>query len=249
MVDEKVVIAPAGLNRVLKAVGKEHFPKNLDREALAQGIDECIELYCAALQYHNDKYEMSQRRRLKLVLNRAKRLGQMMKDDSLWHDNLWGHLSKPAQTPRAVIQTLQDLITRELAERQYDKDDVETSWRHSFQARSPFEALFGDWLPIVYTELGFSGAKSPSELASKNGPFIRFSRAIAGEMKLKKAGRPYAANSFIKAVKDVAAGKVRRALPRERSEVEYYADFHRDRLKKSLDPVKSIQSGQTKIQK
>lgn len=245
MIDAKIVIAPEGLNRILKAVGKEHCSKNLNPQALAECIEECIELYYSALECHNDKLEMSQRRRLKLILDRTKWLRQMMKDDNLWRNNLGG--------ARAAIQALQDVIARELAEREYDKGDLETSWRHSFQARSPFEALFGDWLPIVYTELGFSGSKTPSELASKKGPFIRFARAIAGEMKLKKAGRPYAANSFIKAVKDVAAGKVRRALPRERSEVEYYADIHRDRLRsfaeKSIGPVKKVQAGQSKIEK
>jgi hypothetical protein len=255
MADGNRVIAPNGLNRILKAVGKEHCPKNLDRQALVRGIDECTELYCAALKFHNDKYEMSQRRHLKLVLGRAKRLRQLMKDDSLWHDDLWQYLSKkvsPAQTPRGSIQALEVLIDRELAERAYDKHDVERSYRHSFQARSPFEALFGDWLPLLYTELGFLDAKSPEELASKKGPFIRFARAIADELKLKKNGRPCAANSFIKAVKNVAAGNVRRALPRERSEVEYYADFHRAALRnvlKSPDLAKPAQSGQITIEK
>jgi hypothetical protein len=254
MVDGDKVVTPDSLNKILKAVGKEHCPKNLDRQALARGINECMELYCAALKFHNDKYEMSQRRHLELVLGRAKRLRQLMKDDSLWHDDLWQYLSNkasPAQTPRAAIQALEALIACELAERAYDKDDVETSYRHSFQARSPFEALFGDWLPLLYTELGFPNGR----LASKDGPFVRFARAVADELKLKKNGRPYAANSFIKAVKNVAAGNVRRALPRERSEVEYYADFHRDALRalrsplKSPDLAKPDQSGQITIKK
>jgi hypothetical protein len=237
MADGNKVITPDGLNRILKAVGKEHWPKNLDRQALVRGIDECMELYCAALKFHNDKYEMSQRRHLKLALGRAKRLRQLMKDDSLWHDNLWQYIigkASPPQTPRTAIQALEVLIAQELAERAYDKDDVETSYRHSFQARSPFEALFGDWLPLLYVELGFPNSKSPDELASKNGPFIRFARAVAYELNVKKNGRPYAANSFIKAVKNVAAGNVRRALPRELTEVEYYAESHRDGLRAVL---------------
>jgi hypothetical protein len=255
MKNDRLTIGTAELDQILKSAGKEHCPKDLDRAALIRGLNECIELYSAALKFHNDKHEMSQRWQLKLVLGRAKRLRQLMKDDSLWHDDLWQYLSNkasPAQTPRAAIQALEVLIDRELVERAYDKDDVETSYRHSFQARSPFEALFGDWLPLLYTELGFLNAKSPDELASKKGPFIRFARSIAHELKLKKNGQPYEANSFIKAVKNVAAGNVRRALPRERSEVEYYADFHRDALRsvlKSPNLAKPDQSGQITIEK
>ena len=255
MADNKLIIGPTGLDRILKSVGKEHCPKNLDSHALVRGMDECIELYGAALKFHNDKYEMSQRRHLKLVLGRAKRLRRLMKEDDLWHDGLWQYLAKkasPAQTPRAAIQALEVLIESELAERAYDEDDVETSYRHSFQARSPFEALFGDWLPLLYAELGFQNAKSLDELASKNGPFIRFARAIADELKLKKNGRPYAANSFIKAVRNVAAGNVRRALPRELTEVEYYAEFHRLGLRavlKSPEPAEMTPAGQTTIEK
>ena len=175
-----------------KSVGKENCPENLNRPALVRGIDECIQLYCAALKFDNDKYEMSQRRHLKLVRSRAERLRQLMADDSIWHDDLWQHLSdraSPSQTPRAAIQALEVPIDQELAERRYDKDDVETSYRHSFQVRNPFEAMFGDWLPLLYAVLGFPNAKSCDEIASKNGPFIRFARAIADELKLKPSGQ------------------------------------------------------------
>jgi hypothetical protein len=251
MKNDGLTISTAGLDRILKSVAKEHCPQNLDRAALLRGINECIELYGASLKFHNDKHEMLQRRHLKLVLGRVQRLRQLMKDDDLWSDDLWKYLSNKAstaQTPRSAIQALEVLITRELAERSYDKDDAETSYRHSFQARSPFEALFGDWLPLLYTELGFPNGR----LASKDGPFVRFARAVADEFQIKKSGRRYAAASFIKALKNVAAGKVRRTLPREPTEVEYYAELHRDALRtvlKSPGSAMRTPAGQNTIEK
>lgn len=252
MKKDGLTVTAKGLDRILKSVGKEHCPPNLDRAALLRGIDECIELYGASLKFHNDKHEMSRRRHLKLVLGRAKRLRQLMKDDDIWRDDLWKSLSNKAsttQTPRSAVQALEALITQELYERSYDWEDVETSYRHSFQGRSPFEALFGDWLPLLYTELGFRSGR----LASKNGPFIRFARAVANEFKIKKNGRRYAAASFIKAVKNVATGNVRRKLPREASEVEYYAEFHRDGLRaavlKQEAPAGRKPGGQSVIEK
>jgi hypothetical protein len=238
MADGNKVITPDGLNRILKAVGKEYCPKNLDRQALVRGIDECIELYCEALKFHNNKYEMSQRGPLETALDLAKRLRQLMKDDSVWHDDRWRHASP--QTPRVAIQSLEVLVAQKLAQQAYDHDyeDSEVSWRDSFQLWSPFETLVGDWLPVLYAELGFPNANSPDELASKNGPFIRFARAIAYELDVKMNGRPYAASSFIRAVKNVAAGNVRRALPRELAEVQELAETHRDYLRAAVKSPK-----------
>jgi hypothetical protein len=215
------------------------------------GINECIELYDAALRCHNDRHEMQQRRQLKLVLGRVQRLRRLMNDDTIWADDFWKSKSwraAPPQTPRAAIEALKVLINQEIFERTYDYEDTEDSYRHSFQARSPFEALFGDWLPLLYSELGFP----TGDLTSKNGPFIRFARAVADELKIKKNGRRYAAESFIKAVRNVAAGNVRRSLPRPLPDLEYYAEFHRDGIRavlKSLEATAVTPAGQIAIKK
>lgn len=228
MADANKVITPAGLNRILKAVGKEHCPPNLDREALARGLDQCIEWYGEAEKFHTDKYEMAQRLALSTVLARVKRLRRFMKDDDVWRDDLWRYLapkSSPPQSPRAAIESLEILINEELRQRTYVDayEDCDIAYRHSFQAFSPFRWLVGDWLSAVYFGLKFQNATLSDGLASETGGYVRFARAVTDELNIKMRGRRYAGASFVKAIKDVARWDVRRRLPRDSDELQVHA--------------------------
>jgi hypothetical protein len=238
MADGNKAIAPEGLNRILKAVGKEHCPPNIDRDALARGLDQCVEWYVEAQKFHTEKFEMAQRRALETVLARVKRLRRVMKDDGIWHDDLWQYLtrkSSPPQTPRAAIEALEVLISQELWQRGIvdSYEDVEIAYRHSFQAFSPFEWLVGDWLPAVYSGLKFHNATVSDGLASGTGTYVRFARAVANELNVKKRGRRYAVASFSKAIKNVALWDVRRRLPRDSCELQEHAEDRR-RIIRSL---------------
>jgi len=235
MSDINKVITAAGLNRILKAVGKEHFPADLDREALASGLNQCIEWYGEAQKFHTDKNETAQRRGLAIVLARVKRLRRLMKDDDIWRDDLWrylAHKSSPPQTPRAAIESLELLISSEIQQRSVVDvyEDADIAYRHSFQAFSPFEWLIGDWLPAVYAGLQFKRATVLDGLASATGPYVRFARAVADELNIKKLGRRYAIASFVKAIKAVASWDVRKSLPRDLCELQAHAQDRRDIL-------------------
>src|SRR5712672_1277783 len=136
MSDGDKVITSAGLNRILKAVGKEHCPPNIDRDALARCLDQCIEWYGEAQKYHTEKHEMAQRLALGTVLSRVKRLRRLMKDDSVWHDDLWRYIAKnasPPQSPRGAIESLEILIGEEMRQRCVVAayEDVDIAYRHS----------------------------------------------------------------------------------------------------------------------
>jgi hypothetical protein len=249
MSDANKVITSAGLNKILKAVGKEYCPPNIDGDAFAKGLDQCIEWYGDAQKFHSEKYEMAKRLALSTVLSRVKRLRRLMKDDDVWHDDLWrylAHKSSPPQSPRAAIVSLEILISEELRQRTYVDvyEDVDIAYRHSFQAFSPFQWLIGDWLPAVYSGLKFQNSILSEGLASATGPYVRFARAVADELNIKKLGRRYAVASFVKAIKNVASWDVRRRLPRELPELQAYARDRRHILL-SITQTPNGASGET----
>jgi hypothetical protein len=243
--DGNKIITPDDLNRILKAVGKEHCPPNLDRDALARGLAKCVEWYVEAQKFHTEKYEMAQRRALATILARVKRLRRLMKDDGVWHDDLWrylAHTASPSQSPRAAAESLEILLSEEIRQRSIVDlyEDVNIAYRHSFQAFSPFEWLIGDWLPVVYSGLQFRNATLSEGLASATGAYVRFARAVADELNIKKLGRRYATASFVRAIKNVAAWDVRRRLPRDLCELQVYA---RDRRNILFSTVKTLERG------
>jgi hypothetical protein len=248
MSDANKVITSAGLNRILKAVGKEHCPANIDRDALARGLDQCIEWYGEAQKFHTEKYEMAQRLALATVLSRVQRIRRLMKDDDVWHDDLWrylAHKSSPPQSPRTAIESLEILISQEIWQRSILDiyEDVDIAYRHSFRAFSPFQWLIGDWLPALYSGLQFQNATLSEGLASATGAYVRFARAVADELNIKKLGRRYAIASFVKAIKNVASWDVRRRLPRELPELQEYA---RDRRHILLSIIETSNGGSVK---
>ncbi|CEG09781.1 hypothetical protein BN961_03213 [Afipia felis] len=250
MSDANKVITSAGLNRILKAVGKEYFPASLDREALASGLNQCIEWYGEAQKFHTDKYEMAQRRELEMVLARVERLRRLMKDDDIWRDDRWhylAHQGSPPQTPRAAVESLERLIGEEIFQRSVVDayEDMDILYRHTFQAFSPFEWLIGDWLPAVYAGLQFECATISDGLASATGPYVRFARATADELNIKKLGRRYAVASFVKAIKTVSSWDVRRRLPRELYELQVHAQDRRDILLSIVGTARQGRPAQT----
>jgi hypothetical protein len=119
-------------------------------------------------------------------------------------------------------------------------EDVDIAYRHSFQAFSPFQWLIGDWLPAVYSGLKFQNSTLSEGLASATGAYVRFARAVADELNIKKLGRRYAIASFVKAIKNVASWDVRRRLPRELPELQEYA---RDRRHILLSIIETSNGG------
>src|SRR5664279_3338573 len=51
--------------RPLMAIGKEHCPPNVDHDALARGLDQCIEWYEEAKRLSTNKYLTSQKKQLR----------------------------------------------------------------------------------------------------------------------------------------------------------------------------------------
>jgi len=211
MADRTQYISISGMNRILKSVRPDSLT-TIDQDAFAKGLDRCIELYEDAKKYHTQKLEASQQRQLEIALNRAQRLQQLMKDEKVWEDDLWRRRcdsAEPSETPpRVAIQSIIRLVRGELDDRQGSLG----YYRGTLTLRSPFEWLFGDWLPVVYAAAHFPNSESLKDLVSKNGPYIRFSKAVAGELKIRKLGRPYATASFIKAIKNAASSRISRRI-------------------------------------
>ena len=220
-------ITLSGMNRILRAVGKLHYPPVMDDAALARGLNECIGFYREAIKHQHDKHEVAQRKELDDVRTCVKRLRRLMKDDELWNE-----------VSRAAVSTLEDSINREVSEK-YEDDyhDVGPSYRHSFQAFSPFEWLVGDWLPVVYSELKFKNSTLSEGLASGKGPYLRFAKAVAKELGISKLGKGYADASIINAIKSVSEWNVRRRLPRDSVDLELYAGDRRDQIRSAVQSL------------
>jgi hypothetical protein len=239
MANGNQAISPAALNRILKGVGKEHCPANADRDAIARGLDQCIEWYEEAKRLSTNKYLASQKKQLRIIHDRAKRLQQLMKDDDLWDDKFWQYRADHADprqlTPRLAVHSIVSMVGRELVERGFDPEGQ--YYQLTFQVHNPLELLFGDWLPVLYNEAGFHGGTSVEMLASKNGPYMRFAKLVAKELfQTKVLGRPYAVGSFIKAVNNVASPPIsrRRIRPDDPGDLEFFqwaAENRRDELR------------------
>jgi hypothetical protein len=205
-------IGIAGINRILNSV-KPHSLANIDRDAFARGIDECVFLYEEAKKYYTQKLNTSQKRQLRTVLDRAERLEKLMKDESVWSDKLWIMDCDPAEhsptSPRAAIQAIVRLVRIELQRR----NAVSGYYQGTFRLRSPFEWLFGDWLVVVYKTAHFPYGGSLKDLVSKNGPYLRFAKAVAKELRVRRLGRPYANASYVKAIKGASSQKISRRKP------------------------------------
>ena len=251
MTDGDKVVTPDSLNRILKAIGKEHCPPNVDHDALTRGLDQCIEWYEEAKRLSTNKYLTSQKKELRIVRGRAKRLQQLMKDDDLWDNKFWQHRADhavPRQlTPRLAVHSILSMVDRELAERGFDKEGQH--YQLTFQQHNPLELLFGDWLPVLYKAAGFRGGTSVELLASKKGPYMRFAKLMAKELlRTKVLGRPYAVGSFIKAINNVASPPIsrQRIWSDDPGDLEFFqrvAEDRRDELR-SIVSSKEHQTGQ-----
>jgi hypothetical protein len=241
MADGNKVVKPESLNRILKAIGKGHCPPNVDHDALIRGLNKCIEWYEEAKRLSTNKYLASQKKQLRIVRDRAKRLQQLMKDDGLWDNKFWQHRADHAApqrlTPRLAVHSILSMVDSELVSRGFDPEGQ--YYQLTFQTHSPFESLFGEWLPVLYNAAGFRGGTSAELLASKNGPYLRFAKLVAKELfQIKVLGRPYAVGSFIKAVNNVASPTIsrRRIWSDDPGDLEFFQWAAEDRW----DELRSI---------
>jgi hypothetical protein len=232
MAASKKLIERAALNRIIKGVGKEFRPADIDLDGLLRGLDKCIEFYEEARKHSTNKYLKSEKKQLRVVLARAKRLQQLMKHDDLC---------------RLAVSSIVSLVKYELAERGHDPQGQ--YYQLTFQVHNPIELLFGDWLPVLYREAGFLRGNSPQMLASKDGPYIAFAKQIAKELfRSKVLGRQYAVTTLIKAVNNVASPPAsRRRVPiDDPGDVEFFewaAEDRRDDVRLIMAPTR-IQMGQ-----
>jgi hypothetical protein len=251
MADGGKVISHAALNRILKGADKKHFPENANRDAIVRGLHQCIEWYEEAKRLSTNKYLASQKKQLRIVRDRAKRLQQLMKDDDLWDNKFWQHRADHADprqlTPRLAVHSIVSMVGRELVERGFDPEGQ--YYQLTFQAHNPLELLFGDWLPVLYKAAGFRGGTSVEMLASKGGPYMRFAQLVAKELfQIKVLSRPYTVGSFIKAVNNVASPPLsrRRVWSDDPGDLEFFqwaAENRRDELR-SIVASKENSAGQ-----
>jgi hypothetical protein len=240
------------LDRLIKSVDKNIRPETMQRQAVLDGIALCMEWFEEARKYNTEKYERGQRKQLLLARDRLARLQRLMRDDDLWHDRYWGG---EGASPRALIGSAVKRLDQKIAERD---EPQEWFWRQSFKDGSPFERLFGDWLPLLYNEAGFLGGGSIAELASARGPYVKFAKCFADIYGIRRAGRgSYATASFVKAVKRFSsppknrirfkhsdAGYFQQAEQARRDELRF--TFPRNRLLFSKNIGSSVGKSHTK---
>jgi hypothetical protein len=191
MAQVKKLSNEAILDRLLKSIDKKFLPDTMKPQSMIEGIALCMEYFEDARKYNTKKYENAQRKQLQLVRDRLIRIQRLMQDDDLF--------GAAEASPRALIHSAIKRLDYKIAEPNMDPQDG--YYRQTFKGASPFERLFGDWLPALYKEAGFLGGRSIAELASARGPYVKFAKCFADIHGIRKAGRAYATASFVKAVK------------------------------------------------
>lgn len=157
----------------------------------------------------------------------ARKLATLLNSEVLWDDR---HNGRPARTSGDMAQELLSCLQKE---RDAAFATYEDLYIESFKDWTPFERLFGDYLPAVFIAAGFSGGDTPQERATKHGPYISFAISFADLFGIEQTdSSPYSMNSFVKAAKRplVAEGRKRRKLGPHRLLVAgFFESWHRSR--------------------
>ncbi|RWG90558.1 hypothetical protein [Mesorhizobium sp.] len=198
------------IDRILNAVGAEHFPENLDRMELIRGLDLCEQWYREAILYSTRKRELLHEGRLAAISKTAKRL-RLLLDDEKKAQSVNGVRSPLPQISETqeLLGTLVKATERRLSRRETQNGPY-AAYQRSFRKWSPFEWLVGRWLPLVYMEIGATDPGRLEALVAKNSPYVRFVSSVLTELDVKRGIRPYSRASIVKAVRLPFTGKVRR---------------------------------------
>ncbi len=199
------------VDRILRAVGRECYPPNLDRAALLRCLNLCAEWYREALRHSTAQAERDLAARTSTISKAAKKLQLLLAEDDLaklydW-DSLLLRLAHRKLDIRQSLTVLIELTERDLAK---EGNEHRRAYEQSFRQRSAFEWLVGYFLPLPYMALEFQYLENPKAVLSSDSPYIRFVQETLKELGVTIAGRPYSRGSIVKAVGHPFSGQPRR---------------------------------------
>ncbi|RWB39799.1 MAG: hypothetical protein EOQ46_26575 [Mesorhizobium sp.] len=236
------------VNRILDAIGPEHFPEGLDRAELSRGLDLCAQWYREALRYSTRKSELQHQGRLAAISKTAKRLRLLLDEEGKAQEQNGSgtlHFKKMHET-QELLRTLIEATEGQLLQRE-KQDGPQAAYQRSFRKWSPFEWLVGRWLPLVYMEIGMKDPGSLESLVARDSPYVRFVLAALTELGARNGATHYSRSSVIKAIRLPFTGKVRRKGAGQADGYYYWrVQLLRRVMKPHLNPD-AEQSGSGKI--
>lgn len=186
----------ANIAHLIHSVEPHFRPPKIDREALAQAIRLCLDWFADARKYSTGKHETERRRLYQEALPIARKLASLLNNEILWDDR---HRTPQAKTSRELVQELLLRLQQEVGSTFASYDDL---YIESFKDWTPFERLFGDHLPTIFSAAGFSGGETIQARSAKGGPYVSFAVTFANLFEIERSkGRRYSVASFIKATK------------------------------------------------
>lgn len=227
-------------NRILKAVGRDARPPDLDPTALLRGLSLCVEWYREAQRFVTDIAVKQERARLSSISKSTRRLLQLLQqDDSTrlydWY-SLLRRLRGQGDDPIGTLQHLLSLVDSDL--RTHESDQSLQAYIKSFRKRSAFEWLVGYWLPIVYVQLDFANPGSKKAFLATDGPMVAFVDAVLRELQITKGGRPYSRAAIVKALAMPLSKRVSHRVRRKGAQEEdHYQNWRIRLMRKTLYPM------------
>ncbi|MBR0930635.1 hypothetical protein JQ561_28840 [Bradyrhizobium diazoefficiens] len=212
--------------RLTRSVERPFRPTNLDVPALGKAVACCLDWFGDARKFSSGSHEAARRRVYQDTIPIARKLAVMLNNEILLNDS---HKPPPAKTSGELARELLSCL-------QNERDAAFTSYEdlyiESFKDWTPFERLFGDYLPTVFVAAGFSGGGTPQERAVEHGPYISFAMSFAHLFGIYQSdGSTYSINTFVKAAKrPLLKGRKRHKLGPHRSLMPgFFESWHRSR--------------------
>lgn len=212
--------------RLTRSVEQPFRPSNVNLPALAKAVACCLEWFGDARKYSSGSREAARRRLYQDALPIARKLAVMLNNEILWDDR---HKPLPAKTSREMARELLLCLQNE---RDAAVASYEDLYIESFKDWTPFERLFGDYLPAVFVAAGFSGGDTPQKRAAEHGPYISFAISFTQLFGIDQTDSgTYSVNSFVKAAKrPLLDRRKRRKLGPHRSLMPgFFESWHRSR--------------------
>ncbi|MCK1672589.1 hypothetical protein [Bradyrhizobium sp. 150] len=217
----------ANIARLIRSVEPRFRPSSVNEKALAEAARWCLDWFGDAKKYSTGSHEAARRRLYQDALPIARKLANLLNNEVLWDDR---HKRRPVKTSGDIAQ---DLLCCLQGERDAAFASYEDLYIESFKDWTPFERLFGDYLPAVFVAAGFLGGDTIQERATKHGPYIGFAMSFAHLFGIEQTkSTPYSVNSFVKAAKRplvVDVRKRRKVGPHRLLAPGFFESWHQGR--------------------
>ncbi|PVE25954.1 hypothetical protein DC522_01560 [Microvirga sp. KLBC 81] len=220
----------ANVDHILKAVGRMHIPRTINRRRLREDIEWAGSLWDTLNELDSRGLWSGRVHRLKDIEMAARRLRSLLSNDTAWLQQVIGQQfplgegamrgkrRDPAPSLRGLVVGLARLAR--ITNRARGQTKPEAPLR---QDKSAAEWLIGTHLPEIFEQHFQQQARiarprshhGEKEITGKaNSPYIRFAEAVLNELGIKSThGGPYSRETILKVFQQTRSGAKPRRKP------------------------------------